>query len=118
MAYRLAADLVVVAHFAFIVFVAIGALLAWRWPRLLWAHLPAVAYAAAIAAFGFTCPLTPLEKWFRERAGDGYEGGFVDRYIEGVIYPGNLTTLLRSLAAAAIVIGYLGLARRRFTAVD
>jgi len=40
--YRLRADLVVVVHIAFIVFVAIGGFLAWRWPRLVCAHVPVV----------------------------------------------------------------------------
>ncbi len=62
MIYRLLADLVVVIHLAFIVFVAVGGLLAWRWPQLVWAHVPVVVWAVAIVAIGFTCPLTPLEK--------------------------------------------------------
>ena len=32
---------------AFIVFVAVGGLMAWRWPRLLWLHVPAVAWGLA-----------------------------------------------------------------------
>jgi hypothetical protein len=113
MAYRSLADLVVVFHLVFILFVATGALLAWRWPRLFWLHLPAAAYAAAIVTIGFTCPLTPLEKHLRRIAGqEGYSGGFVKHYLEGVVYPGGLTPLLRTLAAAAIVVGYIGLAVR------
>ncbi len=42
MLYRLVADFVVVVHVAFIVFVAVGGLLAWRRPRLLWLHVPSV----------------------------------------------------------------------------
>ena len=56
MLYRLVADGVVVAHFAFIVFVAVGGLMAWRWPRLLWLQpdgpLRARSSAAASAANG------------------------------------------------------------------
>ena len=78
MTYRLLADLVVLIHLAFIVFVALGAILAWRWPYLVWAHVPVVAWAVAIVAIGFTCPLTPLEKLLRRRAGgEAYEGGFI-----------------------------------------
>ena len=69
MLYRMQADLVVVSHVVFIAFVAAGSLLVWRWPRLLWPHLAVVAWAAAIVTVGFTCPLTPLEKHFREQAG-------------------------------------------------
>ena len=88
--YRLLADLVVVVHFAFIVFVAVGAFMAWRWPWLVWLHVPSVIYSALIITVGFQCFLTPLEVHFRERAGEeGYSGGFVDRYIEDVSTPGS-----------------------------
>lgn len=113
MGYRALADVVVLVHLGFIMFVALGALLAWRWPRLLWAHLPAAAWAAGTVLIGFPCPLTALEKGLRRLAGvGGYEGGFVDRYIEGVVYPERYTGVLRALAVAAIVIGYAGVRRR------
>ncbi len=114
MLFRVLADLTVVVHFAFIAFIALGGLLAWRWPRLVWLHVPAVAWGLAIVVVGFTCPLTPLEKYFRGLSGEaGYEGGFVDRYLEEVIYPDELTPLLRLLAAAAVLAGYAGLAAGR-----
>ena len=115
--YRFLADAVVLLHLGFIMFVAGGALLAWRWPALVWAHLPAVAWAAGTVVIGFPCPLTALEKGLRRLAGgDGYEGGFVDHYVEGVVYPDEYTALLRCLAAVAIVAGYAGLRRRTVTA--
>jgi hypothetical protein len=46
--YRILADLVVVAHLSFIAFVAVGSLLVWKWPRLVWPHVAVVAWAAAI----------------------------------------------------------------------
>ncbi|MGH9259804.1 MAG: DUF2784 domain-containing protein [Acidimicrobiales bacterium] len=107
MVYRLMADAVVVVHFGFILFVAVGGLLAWRWPRLVWLHVPVVVWGIGIVVLGFDCPLTPLEKYFRRLgAEEGYEGGFVDRYVEDVIYPGTYTPLLRALAAVAIVAGW------------
>jgi hypothetical protein len=112
--YRLLADLAVVVHFAFIAFVAVGAFMAWRWSWLVWLHVPSVIYSALIITVGFQCFLTPLEVDFRERAGEeGYSGGFVDRYIEDVVYPGEYTTALRALVAVAIVVGYVGLYVRR-----
>lgn len=114
MLYRLLADLVVVVHLAFIVFVAVGALLAWRWPWLLWMHAPSLMWAVASVTVGLSCPLTPLEKSLRRLAGEeGYAGGFVDRYVEGVVYPESLTPLLRAMVAVAVVVGYAGLYRRR-----
>ncbi len=118
MAYRLAADLVVVIHLAFLVFVAAGAILAWRWPSLVPLHAASVLWSVAIITVGFACPLTGLEKSLRGLAGEeGYGGGFVDRYVEGVVYPESLTPLLRALAAAAILVGYVRLHRRRVGAM-
>src|SRR6266496_2817537 len=114
MVYGLLADLVVLVHFAFIGFIAVGGLLVWRWPRLVWLHAPALAWGVAIITIGFRCPLTPLEKHLQRLAGErGYAGGFVDHYVENVIYPQRLTPLLRTLAAVAIVVGYAGLLNRR-----
>ena len=111
---RALADTVVVVHLGFILFVAAGALLAWRWPRLVWLHLPALAWSVATLTVGLACPLTALEKALRGLAGDGaYGGGFVDRYVEDVVYPDEYTGLLRAVAAVLVVAGYAGLARRR-----
>jgi Protein of Unknown function (DUF2784) len=86
--YRLLADLVVVVHVLFIVFVAVGSLLALWWPRLVLLHVPVVLWAAPIVTIGFTCPLTPLEKALRERAGaSSYDGGFVDHYLDALCTP-------------------------------
>ncbi|MDQ1343264.1 MAG: hypothetical protein QG571_1885 [Pseudomonadota bacterium] len=92
MHYRLLADLVLVAHAAFVAFVMLGGLAVLRWPRLAWLHLPVVLWGAGIEFFGGICPLTPLENRWRQLAGDqGYAGGFVDHYIVALLYPDGLT---------------------------
>jgi Protein of Unknown function (DUF2784) len=111
--YRTAADLVVVIHLLFIGFVVGGAFLAWRWPRILLVHIPAVVYAALVEFVGFTCPLTPLENDLRRRAGEaGYRGGFVAHYLAGVIYPAGLTRGMQAglgvLVLLIAIIGYRG----------
>ena len=63
--YQLLADLIVLGHVAFVVFAVLGGLLALRWQRLVWIHLPAVIWAAIVEFFGWVCPLTPLENWLR-----------------------------------------------------
>jgi hypothetical protein len=107
MAYRWLAELVVVVHFLFVAFVALGAFLALKWPWLIWLHVPVLIWAAAIVSIGFTCPLTPLEKYLRRRSGDGaYEGGFIDHYIRDVLYPGEYTNQARAVVALTIIAGY------------
>jgi hypothetical protein len=92
MSYRLLADLVVVVHLGFILFVVLGGLFAIRWQRVIWIHIPAVLWGALNEFAGWMCPLTPLENWLRFRGGTGgYGTGFIQHYIMPLIYPVNLT---------------------------
>ena len=99
------ADLVLVVHFAFILFVVFGGLLAlrWRWAPLV--HLPGAAWGVLIELAGWVCPLTPLENSLRRAAGEsGYGGGFIEHYLLPVIYPGGLTREIQLGLAAAVVL--------------
>lgn len=92
----LTANIIVLLHFAFILFVSVGGLLVLRWPWLAWLHLPCVAWGVLIEVSGGICPLTPLELRYRHAAGDpGYSGDFIDRYLLPVIYPSGLTRSLQ-----------------------
>jgi hypothetical protein len=92
MIHGLFADLTLLLHLAFVLFVVAGGLLVRRWPRLLLAHLAAAAWGVFIAASSGTCPLTPLENWFSAQAGRaGYRGGFLEHYLGPVLYPEGLT---------------------------
>jgi hypothetical protein len=92
MLYRLSADLVLIVHLAFVLFVALGGLLVLRRPRLMWLHLPAVVWGALSEFLGVFCPLTPLETALRDIGGQtGYTGDFIAHYITAVIYPSGLT---------------------------
>lgn len=92
MVARIAADIVVLVHLAFLLFVAAGGLFVFRWPRLAWAHLPAAAWGAIVELAGWTCPLTPLEIRLRVAAGESaYAGGFISHYIVPIIYPPGLS---------------------------
>lgn len=90
--YLLLAELTVLLHFLFVIFVAAGGLLLLFWPRLVYLHLPAVLWGIYIQFSGGYCPLTPLEKYFRQLAGmQTYEGGFINQYLMPIIYPRGLT---------------------------
>ena len=115
--YKAGADLVVIIHLLFIGFVVGGVFLAWRWPRIVWAHIPAVIYGALVEFAGFTCPLTLLENDLRRHAGQaGYRGGFIAHYLVKVIYPPGLTRGMQIglglLVLLVAIIGYRGLLRR------
>ncbi len=107
--YLVLADLLVAAHFAFILFATGGALLLLRWPRLAYLHAPAVLWAIVVELAGWICPLTPWEKNLRSLAGqDGYEGDFVGHYLLPLIYPSGLTRPIQvGLAALVLAINVL-----------
>jgi Protein of Unknown function (DUF2784) len=84
---RVIADALLVAHFAYVAFLFLGVALVWQWPRVVWLHVPAVLWAVFVNVANRTCPLTPLENWFRLRAGQsGYAGSFVERYFLPLVY--------------------------------
>lgn len=88
----LAANLLVILHLGFIVFVAFGGLLVCKWPKIGYLHIPCVLWGAMIELSGWMCPLTPLETVLRELAGEaGYSGGFIDHYVMPLVYPEGLT---------------------------
>lgn len=92
MRYRLLADLVLLLHLAFVVFVVAGGLLVLKWSRLAWLHLPAVAWGALVEFTGWICPLTPLETSLRAMGGESVSGSdFIGRYLLPVLYPTGLT---------------------------
>ena len=101
---KLAADSVVALHFAFIVFVVLGAVAVSRWPRLMWLHIPAAVWGAFIEFSGWVCPLTPLENRLRIAAGEaGYSGGFIERYLIPVVYPDELTRWIQISLGVGVV---------------
>lgn len=103
--FRVAADLVLVVHFGFVLFVALGGLLVLRRARLAWIHVPVALYGAAIEFVGFTCPLTPLEVGLRRRGGEaGYTGGFIEHYFTAALYPEGLTRPMQLVLGAAVLV--------------
>lgn len=105
MFFRGAADLVLVVHLAFVLFVLLGGLLALRWRRVAWVHVPVALYGAAIEFVGFICPLTPLEVWLRRRGGQaGYEGGFIEHYVTAALYPTGLTREVQFVLGIAVMV--------------
>jgi hypothetical protein len=90
--FRAAADLVVMMHAAFALFVVLGGFLV-LWRRgLAWVHLPAAIWGVLVEFGGWVCPLTPLENHLRQRGGgQGYQGQFIEHDVLPLLYPSNLT---------------------------
>jgi hypothetical protein len=101
-------------HFAFLAYVAFGGLVALRWPRTIWAHVAAVAWGVLVLVASVRCPLTSVEDWLRARGGlPRLPGGFVDRYVEGVLYPARFTPFVQALVAVLALGCWLTLLTRQ-----
>lgn len=105
------ADILVLLHLLFVVFVVAGGFLLLRWPRLAWLQLPAAVWGATIEFSSGICPLTPLENRLRALGGEaGYSVSFVERYLMPILYPANLTVptqfVLGGLVVAVNLIAY------------
>src|SRR5258708_3886468 len=97
MIYQLAADLVVVAHAAYVSFVLfgqlgilVGILCRWEWIRnrtFRWLHLAAISLVVFESLLGIVCPLTTIETWLRERAGQAvYAGDFIGHWVHELLF--------------------------------
>lgn len=117
---RLGADLLVIVHFFFIIFVVAGGCLVLKWPRMAYLHIPAAAWGALIEFQGGICPLTPLEQHLRLAGGQPtYSVGFIEHYLEPIIYPAGLTREMQIFFGIAVLAinlmayGWLLIGRKR-----
>lgn len=88
------ADLILIVHLAFVLFIVgglasiwIGAACGWGWVRNFWfriSHLAAILFVAAEAMLGIWCPLTLWEDALRGSSHG--EMGFVSRWIHRLLY--------------------------------
>ena len=105
MLFRGLADLVLIVHLTFVIFVVLGGLLALWAPRIVWVHIPVALYGATIEFLGFICPLTPLEIWLRTRGGEaGYDSDFIEHYVTAALYPSGLTRELQLVLGAGVLV--------------
>lgn len=103
---RIGADLVLLSHLLFAAFAVFGGVLALHNPAWPWVHIPAVLWSSIVNLMGWTCPLTPLEKSLRARAGQtGYTGGFIQHYVGRAVYPGGMPRRLEFVAGVSILVG-------------
>jgi len=115
MPYDLVVMAALVAHFAFLVYLAVGGFLAWRHPRTLVLHVIVVAWGLGSVVVGYPCPLTAVEQWARDRAGHAplSGGGFIEHYLTGVVYPERYLVAAQALAGLLVVMSWVGPSVRR-----
>jgi len=102
---RLAASLVLLLHFVFVMLAVFGGFGVLVDPRWAWVHIPIVVWSSVVNLAGWTCPLTPLENRLRAAANEaGYEGGFVQHYIGSLVYPRGMPRRLELVAGVAVAV--------------
>jgi hypothetical protein len=115
--YQLLADVVLVAHFALVVFVVAALPLIVVGNRRGWAavnrlgfrlaHAAAIAVVVAQAWLGVVCPLTTLESRLRARAGQAaYETSFIEHWLSRALFyeaPAWVFTAAYTLFGLAVV---------------
>lgn len=91
------ANAVLVLHVGVVLFIIgglvltlVGAGLGWQWVRnfsFRALHLLGIVYIATEAWLGIICPLTTLELWLRERAGQSvYSGDFIAHWLRQLMF--------------------------------
>ena len=103
--YGFLANLVMLTHLAFVLFVIGGGWLVLKWPRMAWLHVPAAVWGTMVEFTGWICPLTPLENRLLAQSADaGYEGDFIAHYLLPVLYPEGLTPTVQIALGLSVVI--------------
>lgn len=103
--YELGADLTLIVHFAFIIFVVFGALLFLVSTKIIYVHVPALIWGIYIELTHSVCPLTYLENWFLQKANlTTYSEGFIQNYLVPIVYPKNLTEDLQTYLAITLIV--------------
>jgi hypothetical protein len=112
MVYRILADITMTVHFLFLAYVVVGGFLAWHWPRTWFIHAGVAVYGTFNGIIKFVCPLTPVENHFRLKAGQSglKPAGFVDTYLNDVVYPAEHWPEVQLIAAAVVAVSWIGLA--------
>jgi hypothetical protein len=107
---RMLEDVTVAVHYLVMAYIVFGGFLAWRWRRTMWTHLAMICWAVLSLIFPVSCPLTWLENTFRHQAGlPSLNGGFIDTFITGVLYPRNDVVLVQVIAGLIVLVSWVGL---------
>ena len=103
--YELAANLTLIVHFAFILFVVFGALLFFVATKIIFIHFPALIWGSYIELTNSICPLTYLENWLLQKANlMTYSEGFIQNYLVPIVYPVNLTKDIQIYLGIALIV--------------
>ena len=103
--HELAAGIILIIHFLFILFVVFGALLFFVVKKIVFIHIPAIIWGTYIELTNSICPQTYLENWFLHKANlTTYSEGFIQNYLVPIVYPVNLTKDLQIFLGIGLIV--------------
>ena len=103
--YEIAANLILIVHFIFILFVVFGALLFFASTKIIFIHIPAFIWGTYIELTNSICPLTYLENWLLQKANlTTYSESFIQNYLVPIVYPVNLTKDIQLYLVIALIV--------------
>ena len=110
---RVLDDITVAVHYVVMAYIVFGGFLVWRWRWTLPVHLAFIIWAVISLIFPIDCPLTLAENYFRQLGGlPALQGGFIDTYLTGVLYPANDVLLVQIIVGVIVVVSWVGIALR------
>ena len=102
--FEIFAVLALLLHLSFILFVIFGAILILKFKKIIYVHIPAVAWGAYIELSHSICPLTYLENYFLKKAGkEQYSVDFIENYIFKIIYPPALNYEIQTYLGVILI---------------
>ena len=103
--YELFANLTLIIHLIFILFVIFGGMLSFFFSKIIYIHFPALLWGIYIEFTNSICPLTYLENWFLNQAElTTYSNSFINNYLFPIIYPEGLTTDIQTYIGITLIV--------------
>ena len=121
MFYKILADIVVLIHFLWIIFIVFGGFPGRRHKAVKIIHISGICFALLLQIFRWYCPFTYLEIWLREKHDPAfaYAGSFIIHYLEEIVYIQINRSILFSLTiSVAALNAWLYLGKKRSETLD
>ena len=102
--YEFFANLTLIVHLFFILFVVFGGLIFFIFPKIIYLHLPALLWGVYIELTSSVCPLTYLENLSLNKGElTTYSNDFINNYLFPIIYPEGLTNEIQIYLGISLI---------------
>ena len=106
--YELLANITLIAHLIFILFVIFGGLFFFIFSKIIYIHLPALLWGIYIELTNSVCPLTYLENWFLYKGElTTYSNDFINNYFFPIVYPEGLTAEIQIYLGISLIMSII-----------